>query len=250
MTHLDLFSGIGGFSVAVDEGWPGVKHVFCDNDPFAQAVIKRHWPGSRIYGDIREIKSETADIVTGGFPCQPFSHAGRKQGTNDNRYLWPEMFRVIRLTKPEWVIAENVYGLVTWQQGLVLEQVCTDLETTGYEVQPFIIPAVAVNAPHRRDRVWVVARNPKYARQHGSQDPKGNLKGADSNKARPDKLKQPTRPDSLRPEPSPSWDTDWHEVAPQLCRVDDGLPNRVDRIKALGNSIVPQVAVEIMKGMK
>ena len=97
------------------------------------------------------------DLLTGGFPCQPFSQAGKRRGTDDDRYLWPEMLRVIRLTKPRWVIAENVRGLLTMQNGMVFEQVCSDLENSGYEVQPFIIPAVSVNAPHRRDRIWFVA---------------------------------------------------------------------------------------------
>lgn len=250
MTHLDLFSGIGGFAYAADQVWDDVEHIFCDNDKFCQQVIAKHWPGSEIYGDIRTITEPIkADIVTGGFPCQPFSQAGKRKGTADNRYLWPEMYRVIRLTKPEWVIAENVSGLVNWSDGMVLEQVCTDLEAEGYEVQPLIIPAVAVNAPHRRDRVWFIARNPKYARQHGSQDSQSDTQRADSDTQRPHKPKQPTRPDSLRTEPSPSWDTDWPEVATQLCGVDDGLPDRVDRIKSLGNSIVPQVAIEIMRGI-
>lgn len=250
MTHLDLFSGIGGFAYAADRVWEDVGHIFCDNEPFAQKVIAKHWPGSRIYGDIKDItKPGRADLVTGGFPCQPFSHAGRKKGTEDGRYLWPEMYRVIKLAKPEWVLAENVLGISTWGSGVVLEQVCTDLEATGYKVQPLIIPAIAVNAPHRRDRVWFVARNPKHARQHGSKDGQGDTQGADGNTERPDEPKQPAGPDSLRAEPSPGWDSDWHDIATRLCRVDDGLPDRVDRIKALGNAIVPQVAIEIMKGM-
>lgn len=176
MKHLDLFSGIGGFAIAVDSVWPQSEHIFCDNDKFCQAVLKKHWPNAKIYGDIRTITNtgyfgqtepekqavgskqpHSIDFLTGGFPCQPFSQAGRRKGTADDRYLWPEMLRVIREFKPTWVIAENVRGLVTWNDGLVLEQVCLDLEAEGYEVQAFIIPAVAVNAPHRRDRVWIVA---------------------------------------------------------------------------------------------
>ncbi|MFA6973145.1 MAG: DNA (cytosine-5-)-methyltransferase [Parcubacteria group bacterium] len=193
MKHLDLFSGIGGFAYAIDQVWPGAEHIFCDNDKFCQQVLKKHWPNSKIYGDIRAIRSRRfiadsdsdrcigrgkkinttktnkqtqrnlkkyyakINILTGGFPCQPFSQAGKRRGTEDDRYLWPEMLRVIRLTKPNWVIAENVRGLLTMQGGVVFEQVCLDLEDSGYEVQPFIIPAVAVNAPHRRDRIWFVA---------------------------------------------------------------------------------------------
>lgn len=210
MRHVDLFSGIGGFTLAVEEVWPNSEHIFCDNDKYCQQLLKLRFPNSKIYGDIREIKSFTdadwnglqeqraeqqangnrqlfetftdtssgksgkqakrkrrknigrrseksIDLLTGGFPCQPFSQAGKRRGTEDNRYLWPEMLRVIQLAKPHWVIAENVRGLLTLQGGMVFEQVCFDLEASGYEVQPFIIPAVAVNAPHRRDRIWFVA---------------------------------------------------------------------------------------------
>lgn len=184
MKHLDLFSGIGGFALAVEEIWPGSEHIFCDNDRYCRELLKLRFPKSKIYGDIKEIKSiadadfregesrneskpkeatfeesgsKNTDLLTGGFPCQPFSQAGKRRGTDDDRYLWPEMLRVIRLAKPRWVIAENVRGLLTMQNGMVFEQVCADLENSGYEVQPFIIPAVAVNAPHRRDRIWFVA---------------------------------------------------------------------------------------------
>ncbi|MCR4306730.1 MAG: DNA (cytosine-5-)-methyltransferase, partial [Candidatus Yonathbacteria bacterium] len=196
--HLDLFSGIGGFAYAVDQVWEA-EHIFVENDKFCQAVLRKHYPNSEIYGDIRQFTTDTRrerqeeqkkqttrgeqcnskhktphegefydthagtiekqciNIITGGFPCQPFSQAGRRKGTADDRFLWPEMLRCIREFKPTWVIAENVRGLLSIEGGLVFEQVCADLENIGYEVQPFIIPAVAVNAPHRRDRVWIVA---------------------------------------------------------------------------------------------
>lgn len=179
MRHLDLFSGIGGFAYAARIVWGDeYRNVgFCEIDPFCQAVLRKNFPGCQIFGDIRTLANtpstglEGSDrgkptfterigrigLITGGFPCQPFSVAGRRRGTSDDRYLWPEMFRVIQRFKPLWVIAENVGGLVTWNEGMVLEQVCIDLESEGYEVQPFIIPACAVNAPHRRDRVWIVA---------------------------------------------------------------------------------------------
>jgi DNA (cytosine-5)-methyltransferase 1 len=159
MKHLDLFSGIGGFALAVEEVWPEVEHVFCDIEPFSQAILKKHWPNSQIYGDIKKLKPEAADLVTGGFPCQPFSAAGKRKGTKDDRHLWPEMLRVIRESTPRWVVGENVSGLLTWDGGVVLDQVYADLEAEGYEVWSFVIPAVAVNAPHRRDRVWIVAKN-------------------------------------------------------------------------------------------
>src|SRR3990172_1198919 len=193
--HLDLFSGIGGFALAVDRVWPNSTHIFCDNDLFCQEVLKKHWPNSKIYGDIRSITTNTTSdrfagggsattvqeghqeeseqsgqlawgferpyILTGGFPCQPFSQAGRRRGTSDARWLWPEMFRVVQLTKPQFVLAENVRGLVNWQGGVAFRQVLSDWESEGYLTQTFIIPAVAVNAPHRRDRIWFVAHR-KY----------------------------------------------------------------------------------------
>lgn len=158
--HLDLFSGIGGFALAAEMVWEKVDHIFCDNEPFSQAILKKHWPNAPIYGDIKELSGTglgQIDILTGGFPCQPFSAAGQRRGKEDDRHLWPEMLRVIRETNPTWVIGENVRGLITWNDGVVLDEVYADLEGLNYEVGSFIIPACALNAPHRRDRVWIIA---------------------------------------------------------------------------------------------
>ncbi len=196
--------------------------------------------------------TDSIDLITGGFPCQPFSHAGKRKGTDDNRYLWPEMLRVISDFKPTWVIAENVRGILTINDGMVFEQVCLDLEGEGYEVQPIIIPACAVNAPHRRDRVWFVAN------KNNDTDPasEGWTRCRSKDEGR---LGQPHRHGS---DQRRSWQKNWPEVAGRLCRMDDGLPaqmdglelsksrHRVERLKSLGNSIVPQVAVEIMKAIK
>lgn len=173
--HLDLFSGIGGFALATELAWggSGVSHIFCDNEPFSQAILKKHWPNSKIYGDIKELKGKDigkVDIVTGGFPCQPFSAAGKRKGTSDDRHLWPEMLRVIRETSPSWVIGENVGGLLTWNGGMVLDEVFSDLEAEGYEVWAFVIPACAVKAPHRRDRVWITAYSHKNAQSNVAVD--------------------------------------------------------------------------------
>ena len=135
-------------------------------------VLKKHWKDIKIYPDVREITKrqfeedgcELPEVITGGFPCQPFSVAGRQKGSGDNRYLWPEMFRVIKEFKPRWIIAENVRGIVNIQDGVVFENVCTDLESQGYETQTFIIPAAGVGAPHRRDRVWIVANSRRTIR--------------------------------------------------------------------------------------
>lgn len=195
-----------------------------------------------------ETRWNAIDLLTGGFPCQPFSQAGRRKGTDDNRYLWPEMFRVIREFQPTWIIAENVRGLLTWNEGLVFEQVCTDLESENYEVQPFIIPACSVNAPHRRDRVWFVAHNRSQRWTEGS-----------------DESLRSTRQESvIQNDEFSSWERDWREVAAATCnvRVDDGVSpgldefggytkarHRQERLKALGNAIVPQVAEQIMRGI-
>jgi DNA (cytosine-5)-methyltransferase 1 len=160
MTHGSLFSGIGGFDIAAE--WCGWENVFqCENSAFCQRVLKYFFKDVILYEDIKKTNFKkhrgTIDVISGGFPCQPFSNAGKRKGTEDNRYLWPEMLRVIRDVQPSWVIAENVYGLLTQQRGMVFEQVCADMENAGYEVQPFIVPACAVDAPHRRDRIWIVA---------------------------------------------------------------------------------------------
>jgi DNA-cytosine methyltransferase len=164
--HLDLFSGIGGFALGLQKvGFETV--AFCDIEKYCQHLLKQKWNGVKIYNDVREITKEkfkadgieSPEIITGGFPCQPFSVAGSRKGTDDNRHLWPEMFRIIKEFKPRWIIGENVRGIVSIQDGLVFETVCTDLESEGYEVQTFNIPAVGVGAPHKRERIWIVANS-------------------------------------------------------------------------------------------
>lgn len=337
---MDLFSGIGGFSSAVDVVWNEEKneHIFCDNDRFCQAVLRRHWPESKIWSDIRELIAHAksrrykqpdkeiqtgwnasfngVDLLTGGFPCQPFSHAGKRRGKSDDRFLWPEMLECIRLFRPAWVIAENVYGILNIENGLVFEQVCSDMEEAGYEVWPFIVPACAVNAPHRRDRVWIVGHSTgndqQRSRKHKekSQEPIGRpnsnahnskqsgFKGGSTRvKTEQDRNRKedrlPLKADSDAPDTCNrhdtrllfdgidstfcgkdkgtftwhkswrgDWNQDWREVAASTCirGVDDGLPegmvgiseakHRTERLKMLGNSIVPQVAVEIMRTIK
>src|SRR3990167_667156 len=302
LLHIDLFSGIGGFAYAVDQVWNNIEHIFCENNFFCQQIIKKHWKGSKIYEDINEFiayaghwrqeeqRQQTARneqynrpfILTGGFPCQPFSQAGKRGGTNDNRYLWPQMLRVIQLTKPAWVIAENVRGILIIEGGLVFEKLCLDLEACNYAVQPFIIPAVAVNAPHRRDRVWIVAnRNNTGSRT--------SAHGFDKNEQEKNKRRQGqafsgivgqkgNAPDTgakgfqgSRDEKwknnslysgGKDWSKNWLEVATELCGMDDGLPVKLDgfeltkakhrneRLKSLGNSIVPQVVFEIFRAIK
>lgn len=236
------------------------------------------------------------DLLTGGFPCQPFSVAGKREGRDDDRHLWPEMFRVIKAFSPRWVIAENVRGLINIENGMAFEQVCLDLESIGYTVQAFVIPACAVNAPHRRDRVWIVAnitKNPvnrgngrrdngdqaglrrplqtegsdRHAADtanyglHGTENSESDQQGNERNKTGENELCEPKGSDTLRTGIT-NWNKNWLEVATRLCRVDDGLPvnldglklskskHREERLKSLGNAIVPQVAIEIMRTIK
>ena len=399
MTHIDLFSGIGGFALAAEAVWPGIEHIFCDNDPFSQAILKKHWPTSKIYGDIRWLadaveawynqdelcqyhahivrtnqerltligarsaslkpkedvitgpKKDTRDtsdtseslrqdfvkkllermegsanvvekqnlassplttskegerenvknckvcnfievcvqkdfqkvlessaitaitehldlvyahtrnidILTGGFPCQSFSQAGKRLGTADARWLWPEMYRIIRATSPRVVLAENVRGFLNWGGGVAFEQVCSDLENASYETVPLVIPACALGAPHRRDRVWIVGHS-KHDGQHGSQDGEGGHQGSNRDTPREDAYVEPKGPalawnnaqDSLGQrsgggmedsgqvlggessevkDAGPGWESDWPEVATRLCGVFNGLSRELDEAR-------------------
>jgi len=286
MTHIDLFSGIGGFALAAL--WAGFKtEVFCEKDKFCQQVLKKHWSKVPIIEDIRDFdgtKWRGATILTGGFPCQPFSIAGKRRGKEDDRYLWPEMLRVISEAKPAWVLGENVAGIVH----LALNQVLVDLESEGYETATFIIPACAINAPHRRDRVWIVAYNVADSRYLGRKKGSGarNKVGkqvSDGKKvddSYSEKVSSNTTGKGLEGSIWASkqgigrrftthnrgqfetWNKDWAQVATELCGVDDGLPAELDgfklsksahrreRLKALGNAIVPQIATIIMGYIK
>jgi DNA (cytosine-5)-methyltransferase 1 len=160
MNHGSLFSGIGGFDLAAQ--WMGWNNVFhCEWNEFGKKVLNYYWPNAISYDDITNtdfsIHRETIDILTGGFPCQPYSQAGKRLGKEDDRHLWPEMLRAIREIQPRYIVGENVFGIVNWNGGLVFEEVQTNLEAEGYEIQPVVLPACAINAPHRRDRVWFVA---------------------------------------------------------------------------------------------
>ena len=160
MTHGSLFSGIGGFDLAAE--WIGWENKFhCEWNEFGQKVLHHYWPQAKQYTDITKSTFHEwrgqIDILTGGFPCQPYSSAGKRKGKEDERHLWPEMLRVIREVAPRWIVGENVAGLISWNGGMVFDEVQADLEAEGYEVTAVVIPAAAVNAPHGRDRVWFVA---------------------------------------------------------------------------------------------
>jgi DNA (cytosine-5)-methyltransferase 1 len=160
MTHGSLFSGIGGFDLAAE--WMGWENKFhCEWNEFGQRVLHHYWPDAELFTDITKSDftkyANQIDVLTGGFPCQPYSAAGKRLGKEDERHLWPQMCRAIREVAPRYVVGENVRGLTNWNGGLVFNEVCADLENIGYQVAPFIIPASAVNAPHQRERVWFVA---------------------------------------------------------------------------------------------
>lgn len=272
LTHVDLFSGIGGFALAAS--WAGFRTVvFCEKDEFCQGVLIKRFGahvantlhdgpcgeeadeaikggheskdgvsiGSPIIPDIRNLdgaKWQGATLLTGGFPCQPFSQAGKRRGKDDDRHLWPEMLRVIAEARPRWVLGENVAGIINME----LDTVLADLEGEGYEVGTVVIPAAAVNAPHRRDRVWIIA-NTRCEHGEGQEKPREYARAV---------CGEGTTPMSERSAENgrDMWDTPWIEVATEFCRVDDGVSDRVHRLKALGNAIVPQVACEIIRGIK
>ena len=221
MRVLDLFSGIGGFSLGLERAGPFRTVAFCERDKFCQAVLRKHWPGTPIYDDVRTIPTDelgTIDVICGGFPCQPWSVAGQQRGAEDDRDLWPVMASLIEKLRPRWVVGENVRGFV--KEPLGLQRSLSDLESIGYEVAPFVIPACAVDAPHRRDRVWIVAQET------------GNAGGK---RARGDEHAQRCGNDQ-----GPTWLPE-----PDVGRVANGVPRRVDRLKSLGNAVVPQVVEQI-----
>lgn len=265
----DLFSGIGGFSLGLERA--GMQVVWqSEIEPYCCKVLKKHWPKVPNLGDIFKIKDPPpVDIITAGVPCQPASCAGKRRGTEDDRWLWPDTLRIIHEVKPTWCILENVCGILSLEGGLVFENLLLALEAEGYEVQPFVIPACALNAPHRRDRIWIVANygnglsrsgcfsgkkhSPSLERGKETKIP-SIIGGSDRHAPDTEHLRELQSEGKQRNEwrrsGDPDWNIPWPKVAARLCRISDGLPawvhrHRVKRLKALGNSIVPQIAEEI-----
>lgn len=284
---LDLFSGIGGFSLGLESTGFFETIGFVEKDKFCQKVLKKHWNNINIEEDIRNVKGEkyAADIITGGFPCQPFSVAGKRKSTADDRYLWDEMLRVIREVKPRWVIGENVEGIVNINEGMVLRQVLNDLENEGFKSQCIIIPASGIGAWHQRKRIWIVAYSD--SNRHVSEIRRGN--GEEKGIPVQDRQKDSTARKSIGT--SDVWETNkeyvsnsnvkglerhrdeyelrevkqeknfiwssndgtkesWWQTQSRICGVPHGISTTLDkdrsnRIKALGNSIVPQIARQI-----
>lgn len=173
MKHLSLFSGLGGFDLAADlAGWENVAH--CEINEFCKTILKFYWPNAISLGDIRTTDFTflrgKIDVMSGGFPCQPYSIAGQQLGDQDERHLWPENLRAIREVRPRWFVGENVSNLVNWNEGLVFEQVQADLEAEGYEVQTVVLPAASKNAPHLRNRIWIIA----YCARYGCKERNGS----------------------------------------------------------------------------
>lgn len=251
MRHGSLFSGIGGFDLASE--WMGWENVFhCEWNPFGQKVLHHYWPTAIQYHDITKtdftIHRGQIDIITGGFPCQPYSMAGKRKGKQDERHLWPEMLRAIREIQPRWVVGENVLGLVNWDGGLVFHEVQAELEAQGYKVQPYVLPAASVNAPHRRDRVWFVA----YSLCNGHESRETRQRS----QARP----QPHDKQFKRCNKLPRANFEMFPSVSPICFGDDGISERLDSItfskwrnesiKAGGNAIVPQVVHQIFKAIQ
>lgn len=276
MTHASLFSGIGGFDLASSMmGWQNI--FWCENDWFCQQILKYHFKNSIGYGDITttdfRLHAGQIDILTGGFPCQPFSAAGLKGGTNDPRYLWPQMFRAVREICPQWVVAENVRGLIGWNGGMVFDTVCSDLENEGYEVWPFLLPACSVNAPHQRYRIWFVA----YRKSIGRSERRTNGEFEKNNTSERENFfidasrfgKERITANSASNRLQKGYQIgasaigrevtgfDWFPTQSPVCIGDDGLSSQLDgitfpkwrleSIKGYGNAIVPQVAMQIFK---
>ena len=323
MNVLDLFSGIGGFSLGLESTGFFKTIAFVEKDRFCQKVLQKNFPNVPIEDEIRNVRGSRyqADVVTGGFPCQPFSVAGKRKGTDDDRYLWDEMLRVIAETKPKWIVGENVAGIINIENGKVLQQIQKDLESEGFQVQCLIIPASGVGAWHQRKRVWIIANSDtrlsigenkeiqarRIASNNGGQDVSNSdsrLRGrrtaigesgenevrriysSEEEQARNDVRSKVVGCDAVSGKTenvpnSKSWagnvihsdkefgkaqtqeisgngnslseqaqSETWWQIESDLCGVPNGISygldkDRANRIKALGNSIVPQIAFEI-----
>jgi DNA (cytosine-5)-methyltransferase 1 len=233
MTHLDLFSGIGGFALAAR--CCGIETIaFCENDLFCQKVLRKHWYKQPIYNDIKTFNRDfiyngEIDLVTAGFPCQPYSVAGKRKGESDDRALWNDLRGVLSEIRPPWFIGENVTGIIN----LGLEKMLFDLESIGYEVATFVIPACAVGAEHRRDRIWIIA----HADSNG-------LQGQFS------KICETTRSRNITRDRGNDVRYGRYSLPESaILRRNNGISRRVDRARSLGNAIVPQIAERIIKSI-
>lgn len=263
MNHGSLFSGIGGFDLASElMGWNNIFH--CEINPFGQKVLKYYWPKAISYEDITKtdftIHRGNIDILTGGFPCQPYSTAGARKGKEDSRHLWPQMLRSIREIKPRWVVGENVPGIVNWDNGYFFDEIQFDLENEGYEIIPFSIPACSIGADHIRERIWFIAYSERMGRKDVQSDNGCGNNEIKHTKGRGQKTKEWNKKAN---ELDTSCNTflRFQEMycQPAIFSMDDALPFELDgitvpkwieeSIKAAGNAIDPQVALQIFKAI-
>lgn len=240
MTFLDIFAGIGGFSLGLE--WAGMTCIGqIENNDFCCKVLEKHWPNVKRTKDVFETKGdefEKPDIICGGFPCQPFSSAGTQSVKADDRYLWPEMFRLIRKIQPRWIIAENVPGILTAQDGVGYYAAVADLESANYKVTSFSLPACAVGAPCKRDRIFIIAHFDSNGSLFFNVLQKSLLERKSAT------YKKQSR-QGLCSKIIRVLGKSWVQFATKFCGMDDGISNKLDRIAALGNAVVPQLVYEI-----
>ena len=247
MTVGSLFSGIGGFDLGLERAGMRIEWQV-ENNEFCREVLKKHWPKVPCHYDIRQIDWRDiprVELICGGFPCQPFSLAGKRRGASDDRYLWPEVVRCLDALRPTWFLGENVPGIIN----LALDQVCADLESLGYTVWPVCVPACAVDAPHQRQRVWIIGHADKSSQSDVSVNAEvAELQGTHANPDRngqqggikPNGIWEEARTEQT--EISPCQWTKWDGLpSSRVCRVDARLPQQMDRLRGLGNAVVPQV---------
>ena len=268
LKHVDIFSGIGGFPLGFE--WAGLSEpsMFCEIDPWCRQVLGKHWPTVPITNDVKELANDPenlvpdCDILTGGYPCQPFSVAGKQKAHEDDRHLWPYLYQIITRKRPTYAVLENVYGHI----GLGLDTVLLDLEAEGYATRTFVVPACSVNAPHRRDRLWIVAYSDGKGLE-GRKDSRDFEEEGQINNEQSTRCSDRTtvaNSDSQRGSCRSTWREDAEDVGqssrgegnyrsrveawesePNVGRVANGIPKRVDRLRGLGNAIVPQIAMQI-----
>jgi DNA (cytosine-5)-methyltransferase 1 len=278
LRHVDLCSGIGGFALGFEWAELSSPVLFCDIEPWSRKILAKHWPDVPIAEDVKELANDPnglipdCDILTAGYPCQPFSVAGQRKGQEDDRHIWPYIRKIVAQKRPTWCVFENVYGHIS----LGLDEVLSDLEVEGYAARTFIVPACATDAPHRRDRLWIIAKNVGNARCAGGKS-RGNAearektfggaaasqyKRSGQNVAHASRLhsngsgehtQQSERQVSQLGDSRGSDNvaraagrqSDFWLPEPPVGRVANGIPRRVDRLRGLGNAIVPQIAMRI-----
>jgi len=272
MAHVDLCSGIGGFALGFERAGLSKPVQFCDIEPWSRRVLSKHWPDVPIAEDVKELARDPdrnvfdCDILSAGYPCQPFSVAGNQKGAEDDRHIWPYIREIVAHKRPAWCVFENVYGHI----GLGLDQVLFDLESEGYASRTFVVPACGVDAPHRRDRLWIVANADSNDGRHISStkpseretrleyrrggdrqpigEPKQIVADADSQRGRLRNAEWQNAEDAGQPSGNQRDNArgmGFWDVEPSMGRVAHGIPKRVDRLRGLGNAIVPQIAQRI-----